>query len=362
MDAVGQCALHPERGAHATCEKWASFACPCRMVSTPWGPHDCVACADADRRDPPIAWKSRGGLFATINAMGREAQVFFGSPIGILSILLLAACGSDKSSTPVLPPGAPAATASCEERVRRFESRTTGIDNTSLSTPLPGIEAPRGRGGMLPRVAPIVSLFFDGQTNLDGRFVALPQLVADLATLERNWQVLHPELPPGSTDLVLWADRRLRMGDLRPLIAATPGYSRELVWMDTTMRPPLPHCPPSLGGRCIPLGGGPQRREAALIDAMAASTDRCPAFRRMRQAVAHTGMVLADKEDVWRTAGAQALRECDCRDVDVDGFEYITLVAFGAFNPQERGTLLPDELLDVAELTVQQWVDRQTTP
>jgi hypothetical protein len=80
-------------------------------------------------------------------------------------------------------------------------------------------------------IGPVLRIDGEGRVTLDSRLMSEPdQLAADLATLRRNWEILHPR-DPFSGSIILWADPDTPLASVAPFLerALDAGYGQLFV-------------------------------------------------------------------------------------------------------------------------------------
>lgn len=221
----------------------------------------------------------------------------------------LVACATSGSSAQ--------STAACETRITRLERFFAHATNGTVSLPeQPGIRVPRvtiaGAAAREVAVSTVVVVVDSTGLWLDGRELTEQQLSEDLATLARNWSILHPrEAFPRR--VAIWADVRT---PIARLVALAAGPLRGL-HLDVLAVGPVPShiadappCPASLGGLCARPQGGNAEAARSVARAMANAVGDCRPL--IEGFAALSNLTAGDRSAAMRRFVPEALRSCRC--------------------------------------------------
>lgn len=217
----------------------------------------------------------------------------------------------------------------CAPRITAMRNRltTAAREPAPILPDDPTVESPVMNDGPAPVVAPIVSIALN-QWLLDGRSMgaaaeqALPAIRRDLDVLAANWEILHTTqaAPPY---VMLRADRRVRVGELRRLAAALPERRLLLVGRSVTpRRSRLPAEVPALVAKRRHGFRGPNGA-TALAAAMNEALGSCTEARTAMQRVSSYGPT--ETASAFAESLPAGLLGCNCR-ADVDAAEYLVLL------------------------------------
>lgn len=241
-----------------------------------------------------------------------------------------------------------------------FESsaRVVGVGAYSLEGLAADVELPRGVGGAPLAEMPWVELGRDGVTHtlVIHSVRRAGHVRDDLDSLARNWEMTRGAQYPRT--LAIFADRRSHVGDLRALLDATPDHAHVLVFLDTSPAPPVPPCPAQLGALCEQVTDRHERPHAVSRGWVRTAGSCDSLIAALREVVS---VELSGKRDFLANRVPRALRACDCGDgIDLDAFEYLTLVGLGGLDPRLRSIPFPPPPPTDQVLTVEAWLAART--
>lgn len=240
-----------------------------------------------------------------------------GAVRGTVALLLVAACG----------PSSAERQAACEARVLVLEARLAGLSEPGPALPsIPGLEVATATGADATRLLPVIGLSRDGELRLDDRALGGPDaLAADVATLDRNWAILHPR-STGLEAVYVWADRRMSLADVRAATALLrPDLELWLLAESAAARSPAPVCPAGHETTCAALAAPDgEARATRLATAWQDAIGSCAELVRLSGELASADP--AARLEVMRTGVPAALRACGCvgGGLDVELVAYLT--------------------------------------
>jgi len=246
---------------------------------------------------------------------------------------LLVACGSPSTST---------SSEACAARVALFESRVAAVSTGAWTIGTPaGIElAHTSAGAARSPLGPTGAIASDGTLSFDGR--PMPTLQAfgeDLGTMTRNWSILHPG-HRAPDEVGIFADRRAHVSDLRRVAGVHTTIPVVLLLLDASAPATPPACPTSLGDACAVIASGDRDARAALPPQFPRIHGTCAAIPELFHSLPEMDWVARDR--AFRAGAPRAVAACECGSgLDVDAFEYLTLVELGALDPWLRVVPMP---------------------
>lgn|GEM_PF-3179572 len=244
----------------------------------------------------------------------------------------------------------------CAPRVERLRAylRTVDAAGRDVSSNQDELPLVAGAKGTTARMLPLVTIAADGTPILDGRTESLAQVLRDLDTLERNWAILRPGVPnPRRVSANFAADTPAAgAANLLAAIART-GRGAEILVRTGARRSTLPPAPPSVRAQ---LGADPAVNNPGLVKALVAAIGGCSPMTRLFGSVANASG--ENKAPILLGGAADAVAECHCSGVDIDGLEYLLTVVSGVGGPVVHAFAWDGRMPEPGETRAEQWIAR----
>lgn len=252
-------------------------------------------------------------------------------------VVVLAACSGGETETESVGETDRGPSTECSASTDRVEAAMQGdLDGTWLAMADPEFQLPeRARGTVEVGSAPTLLIGVDN-VILEGSVVDTPTLLSNLATIGRNWTLLHPDEDAWDKQVNVLADKRVTFervdAALEPLLAA--GYS--FVLMAATPVEPAPPCPADWPA-CAQLGS-PDPAEQARRMAEAMSSVLGQSCQSVVALFGRIATVPADQKPVELRAGLpSALRACNCEGIHMERLEWLAPELIGLRQPRAVG-------------------------